>query len=106
VLAVDAATARPLYTEIFDESGRRLAVITYLAPAESAGLHPSGGFRVRGSGSTAFRMDMKLDNVKVNGPVNQAAFRLEPAPGIEVINVDAREAAKAAAAPTGSGGTQ
>ncbi len=84
-LVLDAASARPLRTEIYGGQKRRQAVVCYRRPAESGSLHPVSGFRVRGAGSARFRMEISFRNMQINGPVSQRAFKLKPPPGVEVI---------------------
>jgi hypothetical protein len=100
-LFIDAVTARPLRTEILGEDGRREAVIYYLKPAARDGLNPVCGFRLRGKARGGFRLDMKFGKIRLNGPVNPAAFTMNPPAGFEVIDVDARAAAEEAGSAGG-----
>jgi hypothetical protein len=96
LLVLDAATANPLRTEMFRPDGRRSVVIYYKKPAGAADaeLRPVSGFKMRGAGEARFRMDFSFGKMAVNAPVKAAAFRLKAPPGVEVIDVDKRRAAK------------
>jgi hypothetical protein len=90
-LILDAATVRPLFTEIFTGGGRRKVLITYLKPVEVEGLHPVKGFRIRGSGRTRFRLDVKLGKIRINAKLSKRAFELAPPPGMKIIDADKPE---------------
>jgi len=87
-LILDAATVRPLFTEIFAGNGRRKVLITYLRPVEVEGLHPVKGFRIRGSGRNNFRLDVKLGKIRINAKLSKRAFELAPPTGMKIIDAD------------------
>lgn len=87
-LVLDAASARPLRTEIYAGKQKRQAVILYGRPTGSGDFRPVSGFRVRGSGGTRFRLEISLRNMAVNTPVKKGVFKLKPPSGFKVIDVD------------------
>ena len=94
-----ADTAEVLSTEYLDPSGRVMLTIDYREPAESGGLHPVRGFRLRVEQPAKLRLEISFSDLEVNGPVRPAAFVLEQPAGFAVLDLEDRPADSVPGAP-------